>query len=57
MEKNCIYDIVNNSFNNNTASSNGGAISYNLRPPNDLYSNTLSNNNAQYGNDNSSYGV
>ncbi|CDW78813.1 UNKNOWN [Stylonychia lemnae] len=48
---NCFADLKNNTFSNNTAHDQGGAIDYNKNKPLNLDSNSFLNNSAPYGND------
>lgn len=51
----CAFEVSGNSFSNNTAQVNGGAIYYDLFSPVGLLNNTFANNSAQYGMNYASY--
>ena len=52
--KQCGFNLSNNVFINNNASIAGGALKWEILPPN-LFNNTFSNNNAIFGNDITSF--
>ena len=51
----CEYDVYNNTFINNTATIDGGAVKWTDIQPSNFTKNTYQNNSALYGNETASF--